>query len=450
MKKIMNKISILMVAMLCITACSVDLDQVPPNLGDSGSVTDYEPVLLAAYGYHHDAVAPMAVMGDFRSDNALFDETPFTDFGVFNNNLTGMSSDFFRPFYVACYKSIISANEVISNSSDAATVGEAKFLRALSYFKLVRVFGDVTVFLEEASAEGIAETDLTRKAKADVYTDVIIPDLQAAKSALSALSASAANGRATSIAAQGLLGKVYATIGNYGAAKTELSAVINNASSAGIELESDFANVFGSDNDLNSEILFATTMSSTATLSTIGGEIYTNWYAGQNTKADEDAPMSQDLIDAFAASAGDKRAALTIDGNKSVKYASGTTTDADWIELRLADVIMLYAEALNETGSSAEDVLDVIDPIRTRAGLAALDHATINTEALVRQAILNERRLEFACEGQRWFDLVRFDAAQPGILNAEMGETISSNYHVFPVPVTEVTSFDQIEQNAGY
>ena len=58
-----------------------------------------------------------------------------------------MEDQFFGPFYTALYKSILSANNVIENSKDPTEVGEAKFLRGLSYFKLVRVFGDVTVNL---------------------------------------------------------------------------------------------------------------------------------------------------------------------------------------------------------------------------------------------------------------------------------------------------------------
>ncbi len=130
----------------------------------------------------------------------------------------------------------------------------------------------------------------------------------------------------------------------------------------------------------------------------------------------------------------------------SPKFPQTGGPDHDWIELRLADVILLYAESLNETGSSPEAALDVLDPIRTRAGLAPLDHTVINSQELVRQAIQDERRLELAFEGQRWFDLVR-----TGTVNAEMGETVDSRYHLFPVPVSEVlASFGVITQNDGY
>ncbi|MFK7972263.1 MAG: RagB/SusD family nutrient uptake outer membrane protein [Bacteroidia bacterium] len=454
----MKNIFILLLSMLLVIACT-DLDQVPPNFASSDSLTEYETVLFAAYGYHFDAVGPMAIFGDFRSDNCFFDETPFTDFDEFGSNAltSSQSNDFFRPFYAALYKSILSSNSVIANSTDATEVGEAKFLRALSYFKLVQVFGDVTVNLEAIPDVSDASV-LVRTPKNDVYNNVIIPDLQDAKAALSSSSAADANGRATSNAAQALLGKVYASMGNYTAAATELKAVIEAAPGAGISLQDNFVDIFGVEDDLNAEILFATQMSSTAAITSSNLDLFVNWYGGTNTKADpiDNAPIDADLIAAFDAVAddtlpgGDIRRAATIEGTISVKYDLVSPGDHDWVELRLTDVVMLYAEALNENGSSADEVLGLLDPIRTRAGLTALDPATINTKDLVRQAILDERRLEFACEAQRWFDLVRFDAAQPGILSAEMGTTVSSNYHVFPIPLSEVTSFDEIAQNPGY
>ncbi len=448
----MKNLYIILAVMLLITACT-DLDQSPPNFASSDSLTDFAPVLNAAYGYHFDAVGPTAIFGDFRADNAFFDETPFTDFDEFGTNslTSSMTNDFFRPFYSALYKSILSANAVIENSAKPTEVGEAKFVRALAYFKLVQVFGDVTVNLS-ASPDFTDGASLVRQPKAQVYSDVIVPDLQDAMGALESSSAAAAGGRATRNAAQALLGKVYLSMGEYALAASELKSVMDGADAAGIALQENFGDVFGAENDLNPEIIFATQMSSTVQISSFGGETFVNWYVGANTKADplDGAPIDQDLIDAFAASSGDLRTALTLDSTTvSTKYDEATGNDQDWIEVRLADVILLRAEAMNENGSSADDVLALLDPIRTRAGLASLV-GTAATQSEVRQAILNERRLELACEGQRWFDLVRADAAQPGILSAEMGQTISSDYHVFPIPNTEVTSFDEIEQNPGY
>ncbi|WP_245962941.1 RagB/SusD family nutrient uptake outer membrane protein [Ulvibacter antarcticus] len=421
-------------------SCSTDLDEAPPNIASSDSLTDFEGVLNAAYYYQLGSVTPMGVMGDFRADNALMLESPYTEFDVYGPGLTAMEDQFFGPLYTALYRSILSANNVIENSLDATQVGEAKFIRALSYFKLVQVFGDVTVILTSPDIGDIPTFDLTRQPAANVYSTVIIPDLQ---DAISALGTTNTNGRASKLAAQGVLGKVYMHMGNYSSAQPLLAAVVNGAAGAGISLEANFADIFVT--DLNSEIIFATQVSSSV-VDEYGFSEFWEWYGGLDTKSLD--PLDPRLIAAFDASPGDLRRAVTIDVTtlSSPKYPQSGGADFDWIELRLADVILLYAETLNENGSSAENVLNLLDPIRTRAGLAALDHTVINTQALVRQAIQDERRLELAFEGHRWFDLVR-----TGTVDAEMGETINPNYHVFPVPISEILASDQvITQNPGY
>jgi len=430
---------------MLITACESDLDQFPPNIASSDSLTDFEGVLNAAYYYQRGSVTPMAVMGDFRADNAVMDEPPYTEFDMFGPNLTVMEDQFFGPFYTALYKSILSSNTVIENSSDPTEVGEAKFLRALSYFKLVRVFGDVTVNLTgtPSTTDG---SILERQSAESVYDNVIIPDLN---DAISALGTEIRNGRASKYAAQGMLGKVYIQRGDFSSALPHLAAVVNGAADAGITLQDNFADIFGVDNDLNSEIIYASQISSSIT-DEYGFSEFWSWSAGLDTKSL--MPLDPDLISAFDASESDGetdlRRAVTIDEATmaSPKFPQTGGPDHDWIELRLADVILLYAEALNETGASAEAVLDVLTPIRTRAGLSPLDPSVINTQALIRQAIQDERRLELAFEGQRWFDLVR-----TGTVDAELGEAVDSRYYLFPIPVSEVlASFGVIEQNAGY
>jgi len=450
----MKKLYIILVTVLSITtACNNDLDQLPPIDAEATTLTTFAEVLNAAYYYQQASATPMAIMGDFRADNMLMDEEPYPAFDRYNADLAGgdLVEQFFRPFYSNLYKSILSANNVIDNSTDATQIGEAQFLRALSYFKLVQVFGDVTVNLS-AAPDVSDKSLLTRVSAATVYNDVIIPDFTKAIAALD--NSGLSTGRATQIAAQGLLGKVYMHRGNFNSAEPLLNDVITGAAGAGIALQANFADIFGGDNDdeddndLNAEIIFATQLSTS-----INDEYdftgFPGWFSGGDTKSLE--PLDPDLIAAFDAVAsdtlvgGDIRRALTINEANSTgpKYGG---LGQDWSELRLADVILLYAEARNENGASAGDVLPLLDDIRTRAGLNILDPGTINSQGLVRQAIADERRLELAFEGQRWFDLVR-----TGTVDAEMGETINANYHLFPIPDSEVLASDGvITQNAGY
>ncbi len=444
----MKKVYILLLgSLLLTTACDNDLDQVPPNIASSDSLTDFDGVLNAAYFYQHGSATPLGVMGDFRSDNAFMEEEPYPSFDRFNNDLTVMEDQFFGPFYTALYKSILSANNVIENSTNATHIGEAKFLRGLSYFKLVQVFGDVTVNL--SAAPSTTDTSiLARQSAASVYADVIIPDLT---DAISALSTTISDGRASKLAAQALLGKVHIHLGNFSAAEPFLAAVINGADAAGVSLQDNFADIFGEANDLNSEIIYATRVSSSVS-DEYGFSEFWSWYGGLDTKSL--MPLDASLVAAFDAVAadtlagGDLRRAVTIDTTlmASPKFPQTGGPDHDWIEIRLADVILLYAETLNENGVAATTVLPLLDDIRTRAGLNILDPAVINTQALVREAIADERRLELAFEGHRWFDLVRTGTAE-----AEMGETIGAQYYLFPIPISEIlASGGVITQNQGY
>ncbi len=428
---------ILLGSLLIMTACENNLDQAPANIASANSLTDFDGVLNAAYFYQLGTTTPMAVMGDFRADNALMFESPYDEFDQFDEGLIQMEEQFFSPFYTACYKSILSSNIVIENSEDATEIAEAKFLRGLTYFKLVRAFGDATINLSDAPSL-TDQSILARQPESTVYSTVIIPDLEAATDALSV---SASNGKASKYAAEGMLGKALIQSGDYASAEAHLANVVNGAGAAGYALRENFSEIFGVDYDLNSEILFATQISSSI-VDEYGFSDFWSWSGGLDTKSLE--PLDADLIAAFDASPGDLRRAVTIDEAllMSPKFPQTGGPDHDWIELRLADVILLYAEALNENGKTADAIVQ-LDKIRTRAGLAG---TTASSQSDVRQAIQDERRLELAFEGQRWFDLVR-----TGTVDSEMGQSINSNYHVFPIPDSEVISAPGvILQNPGY
>ena len=430
----MKKIYTLFGALLITAACSTDLDQAPTNIASADSLSDFEGVLNAAYWYQTGSTTPLAIMGDFRSDNALFDESPHDEFDDFDGGVVSMEGDFFRPFYSSLYKSILSANSVIDNSDDATQVAEAKFLRALSYSKLVKVFGGVTLNLSP-SPSTTDQSILARSSAADVYLQ-IETDLADAISVLD--NAGLSTGRATRIAAQALLGKVHLAQGDASSAESVLASVVNGASAAGISLLDNFSAVFAS--DLNAEIIFATQLTSSIGISDYSGDTFNVWYAGGNTKADE-IPVSMELINAYTD--GDTRKNVTVDAAIQVSNKYQTLgADQDWIEIRFADVLLMYAEALNEGGNTAGAATQ-LNKVRNRAGLS---NTTASSQAALREAIQHERRLELAFEGHHWFDLVR-----TGTVDAEMGQSINSNYYVFPIPTSEIFASDEvITQNPGY
>ena len=105
-----------------VTACDNDLDQEPTLDLESSKLVDYGPVLNGAYYYQTGVAMPQLVMGDFRADNMLMIEAPFTSIDTYNSDLAGgdMSGAFFGPVYSNLYKSILSANNVILNSDCAS------------------------------------------------------------------------------------------------------------------------------------------------------------------------------------------------------------------------------------------------------------------------------------------------------------------------------------------
>lgn len=433
----MKYIYILLGLGLFFTACE-DLDQAPPNIASADSLTDFDGVLNAAYFYQLGTVTPMAVIGDFRADNAYMFESPYDEFDQFDNGLIQMEEQFFSPFYTACYKAILSCNIVIDNSQSETEIAEARFLRALSYFKLVRVFGDATINLS-SSPSATDQSILERRPVSEVYSTVIIPDFEFAITTLD--NSGLSQGKATKIAAQALLGKALIHQGNFSAAESHLAAVVSGASGSGISLQSNFADIFGVNNDLNSEIIFATQVSSSIN-DEYGFSEFWSWSGGLDTKSLE--PLEEDLITAFDNSPGDLRRAVSIDDVllRSPKFPQEGGPDHDWIEMRLGEAILLYSEALNENGKTSQAVTE-LDKIRTRAGLSG---TSASNQSDLRAAIQDERRLELAFEGHRWFDLVRTNT-----VDQEMGQTIDPNYHLLPIPDSEVlSSFGVIVQNPGY
>lgn len=348
----------------------------------------------------------------------------------------------------------------------------------MSYFKLVQVFGAVPVNLSD-SPSTTDTSILVRRPVADVYTQ-IISDLIAARDGLSP--AKASTGRATKYAAQGLLGKVYMTRANTGdftLAKTELAAVVSGASAAGFSLISgtNYGTIFTVDK--NVETIFGTQISGSISDDYTGTDFW-GWYTGSDTKADFNT-VDLSLVNAFnasdanAVSGSDLRRSKTIIANATVargyqssKYPTALGTpkgsEVDWIELRLADVILLYAEALNEeTNASASRTLALVEleKIRNRAGLKPYNSVggpvLADTQVAYRDAIAKERRLELAFEGQRWFDLLRYNKVTAGATQTAMASaipaiaTFSNNYYLFPIPDSEISaSFNVITQNPGY
>lgn len=369
-------------------------------------------------------------------------------------------------FYQDAYELINRANALISRIEDSdisvdfksAIIGEAKFLRAYTYFNLVRMFGDVVVRTEEStSLEGLEQA---RAAAAEVYEQILL-DLQQAESELPVTPADV--GRATQGAAKSLLSLVLLTIGDFAGTVAKAEEVMNNFN---YSLFPDYGSLFLVENEYVEEMIFGVQFNA---------DIRTG-YVNQITPAelsafggitaygsDDEDPFS--LLDAYEA--GDLRRDATI--YDSIEW-QGSFVNPEGIHfrklaeeflsqgvpeaevgqinfpvLRYAEVLLIYAEALNElNGGPTAEAYQAVNQIRNRAGLSDLPAGM--SQADFRDALLKERRVEFIMEGKRWFDLKRMDKL------AEFLTPIGWEPRnvVFPIPQTALDANKSLTQNDGY
>jgi len=415
--------------------------------------------------------------------NYIFSEIPSDDTTpVLSGSVT--DQDEFDKFYLRTtnpflvtrwndgYRGIYRTNVVIDRIAGVTMdetlkkrlVGEAKFLRALMFFNLVRTFGDVPLVLTEIT-DPTQGYEYGRSPVADVYAQ-ITKDLTDAEAALPERYTGADIGRATRGAAKSLLGKVYMTQRKYAEAATKLKEVVDANT---YDLLPVYADLFRPANKNSRESIFEVQYKK----GSLGeGSNFGNTYAPENSGnaviqfggGGNNRP-TPDLEQAFEANDPRRAASFAtsyvnssgtrIDYYYIRKYLDAPTVNGDaednFYVLRYADVLLLYAEALNETGRTAE-ALPLLNRVRKRVGLA---DKTGLSQADMRLALEQERRVELAFEGHRWFDLVRTGRALP-VLQAKAAAigiktSLTQNNLVFPVPQSQIDiNPSKISQNPGY
>lgn len=340
--------------------------------------------------------------------------------------------------------------------------GEAKFMRAVFYFNLVRFFGDVQLITSEITSPYGANA-ITRSPASQVY-ELIVSDLKVAEEKLPTAIPVAEAGRASRWAAKSLLGKVQLTLRQHDNATAKLKEVIDSKAH---ELMPSYASVFAPTTSFiaNKEVIFAAQY--------VGGQIgqgsdmWSNWApfnagtvllgTGGGGGGGFNRPTA-DLVKTYEA--GDLRkdaSLLTTYKNAQgkdvvdayvVKFrqqgALNADSDVDFPILRYADVLLMCAEALNEQGKAAE-ALPLLNQVRKRAGLT--DKAALS-QAEMRLALEQERRVELAFENHRWFDLVRTDRYMT-VLTGK-GLNVLAYQKQYPIPQREVDLNKALTQNQGY
>lgn len=425
-----------------------------------------------------------------------FDQFIITDYNY--GNVYAIWSD--------CYYGINRANQVLDNVPNidmdatlkARYIGEAKFMRALFYFHLTTLFGNVPLQLKTSEPTDMPPTS----AQSQVWAQ-IQKDLTEAAAALPASYTGSDVGHATKGAANALLGKAYMQQRNFQAALQPLQAVIQSSL---YSLTTNYQDNFLNTTEYNSESVFEygnalnpndnhdddTQLNSQDNLN-YGSSLppffaprpigFTDgqarrWVVNEMEK-EKTATGTRDprLAVSFLFDSTDVRGpnyTLIYGQTFASRYGTTPTTDV-WFRkqlndnngtatgdsfhspnnyrfIRYADVLLLYAECLNETSSTAQ-AYQYVDQVRRRAGLATLTSAMpgMNHDQFLAQ-LKHERITELSGEGQRWNDLARWGDLGPNLSTRDAGfkNFVKGKNEFFPIPQTELDINHNLKQNPGY
>lgn len=385
---------------------------------------------------------------------------------VYNNFTYTQSDAGVEGYWIAQFQGVARCNQVITNvpninMDDALKqrlLAETKFLRAYFYFNLVRIYGGVPIF------DGLQqEYNLPRNSVGEVY-DFIISDLTSAAAVLPQSYPAADLGRATKGSALGMLSKVYLYKKDWQKAYETSNQVI----SLGYSLDPDYNHLFRVAGEFGSESVFEVNCGCSAQY---GGSQYAQVQGVRNqfgwgffvpTPSMESAyeqgdirkeltilregetTVEGDLIHKNDPQAGNvwsqKAYVPSVDQNPACDQGSVQNIRV----LRFADILLINAESANELGNIAAATVS-LNKVRVRAKLAG---TTATTQAALRTAIWQERRVELAMEGDRFVDLVR--TGQAGTFLGPLGFTPGKN-ELFPIPLNSIVSGRGIlTQNPGY
>lgn len=470
MKFNIKYIAILMVAVLFFSSCSDELDLVPITERAANNFYSTEPeqetAIAGVYAqlqngglYGLDLIG----VGEISAEDA-FEEIAANDggrFGQLDDFSTNPGNDLVGDIWRESYEGIQRVNVVLSRMDDieyeeaalkSIRIGEMRFVRALLYYNLVRLYGDVPLVLEET----VNPSDFFgqgRTAVTEVYTQ-IETDLN---EAIQLLPVEKGSGRPAKGAAQALLADVQMTLGNYDLAVSNLAAVVNAGT---YSLAPTTSQIFGVANENNSEVVFEVQFASGVNGNTEGSPAASQFRpSGTTANAKGHNLPSSEFVSLYEEEDTRQTDYIGLDADAnpfyfSLKYEVSPTGindgGSDYYVIRYTDVILKYAEALNETGATNE-AIQYLNQVRNRAGLP---NTTASTQEAVKTAIEMERRLEFIGEGHRWFDLKRYGTAVEtmNIWFAANGRkiVINENNLVLPVPQSQIDTDPAIIQNTGY
>jgi len=480
-------ISTMVLTSILISSCSKDfIEIIPESLVTVEKVyktdKDFQDAVIGVYNGLRNPYFQFWQFSDLRADDTQQDaqrwiaEVRVDDFVMDVNDPLLVNS--WRDYYSVIFR----INSLLSNIEKADVsvvpnkelyIGEAKFIRALVYFDLVRIFGDVPMLTTPLS---IDESYKIGREKADIIYNEIIKDLVDAEKTLPEKHAATDLGRATKGAAAALLGKVYLTRHDFVNAEIELQKV----TTMGYALVNNFNDLFDYSKEHSSEYIFdieyidggfGLGSNFTSMFNMEGQDVGSALVAEIKRIYNITAPQSggagtpsaelralfdpQDLRKEITAATGvyDQNGNFVpIVGGITAftkKYmtsmAINNDSRANWKVTRYADVLLMYAEVLNENGKTNE-ALVYLNQVRKRAGLPEYSNLT---QGDTREKVYLERRFELYLEGHRWFDLVRTGRA----LEVMQSRGMKPHMTVFPIPQSQIEVVNNpaiFSQNTGY
>lgn len=362
----------------------------------------------------------------------VFTETPA------NSNLSGAWLSLYNVIY-RC-NLILQNVETVKMTDDQRNkiAGQAAFIRALSYFNVVRLWGKAPLITK---VQTVDEARNNKRAEVDVIYDQIIQDLEIAKK-LPASWGDSEKGGVTSYAAQALLAKIYLYRGRYADVVSELSPVVE-AIEKGVVLSLVPMNqTFPGNLKTSKDVIFA--------IQFLKGGVGESVHQNNRYRNNDNGNVIS--LEQSEFESGDIRKELvtpTGNGERPQKFnapAENNETSGDFPVLRCAEVMLMYAEALNEISYPDANALAALNAVRVNAGLASKTAIDLNSKESFRQAVYKERHLELALECDRWFDIVRTNQFEL------IYSMIPAYRKLYPVPQEELENvYDPTGwQNEGY
>ncbi|GAB4054356.1 RagB/SusD family nutrient uptake outer membrane protein [Spirosoma litoris] len=487
----MKNLAIIFLLFAGLASCTV-LDKNPlPSITPENffqNADDAESGLTAAYDALQQAGLygqDLNVVGEMPSDNTTSTNGDVNAMErIIWTPLTSQVNNVFQASYIGINRANAVLKYVPAISMDTVRrsqiLGEAYFLRALHYFNLVRLYGGVPLRLQPTeSGEGSVVT-LARASTEEVYAQ-ILSDLQQAQQRTNSNygSQSANRTRVIKTAVNALQTKVYLNQQRWAEAIVAATPVINSSL---YQLAPTFNELFPPENKIES--IFEVQFAGAADGGFILPDLLLPSPPATYSFPKFNIPTAELL--AYADTLNDQRwkftGEVTQAGRNHASFVMNRSTSANdngpfvykwrsnpnafnspdnYYVVRLADVLLMYAEAMNEQSGPTQDGLNKLNMVRTRAGLQALPLSGVGTQQAFRNEVDRQRRLELAFEGERWFDLLRYarqtlaNPSQVHLVTAldiiqQMRGSRDANYLLFPFPQTEINNNTLLKQNPGY